>query len=524
MTPLETVRRLFAFGFPDWRRSSRPFPLWLLLASLLSLPDVAPAASLIAGPGGGFRIISMKPSPNAGPRHAVSSSSVAANSSGNGVESPPAEGPVISLAITVTDLRQDDTDWFATAEAGVSGSALTGATTNVIFGYLDSGSSTHLVDYPDALAMGLQDSFIGDNSFPVSGVDGVQVDLDISVPVGFFAQGMQDLDAVGQPQPALMFGQGNFAAGVNSLDNYNAGINPPTLIGAPFLFFFPAYIQNSQPVQSSVLGNSVSSPSVTFYGDPQDPQIPALTHTIFLQTRPTGAVSVTYLLLLDEFPFVPSTMLLGDLSSALYFTASSMAFQEGTYTSSGAMLVDTGAQITLLSEIAAAELNLDLQHPDFTVEVQGLVNTITAPGFYIDSASVPALGGAVTWTNVPVIIVNVASPEGGTLYGIFGSNLTARRDLVFNGAASTPYLSVTDPIVPSRLQITGIRSTGTNSAEIDWHTEPAPPVLYLDMCTNLALNPPQWIPVATNSLATINGTMSVTGLGERNFFRLRAPQ
>jgi hypothetical protein len=30
--------------------------------------------------------------------------------------------------------------------------------------------------------------------------------------------------------------------------------------------------------------------------------------------------------------------------------------------------------------------------------------------------------------------------------------------------------------------------------------------------------------VATNTLSTINGTLSVTGLGSRNFFRIQAPE
>jgi hypothetical protein len=430
---------------------------------------------------------------------------------------------MMTVAISVTDQRESESDWFATAHMGVSGATLPGATTNVVFGLLDSGSSTHLVNYPDAVAVGLQDSFIGGNTLPVSGVDGVTVELDISVPVGFFAHGFQDFDANGHPQPSLMFGQGNFAAGVNTLDNYETEINPPTLLGAPFLFFFPAYIRNSQLVQSPVTGNGMSSPSITFYDDPLDAQIPVLAHKIFLETRPVGAGAVTYLLLLDEFPFVPSTILLGDLSSQLYFTASAMTFHESGNTSSGKMMVDTGAQATLLSEIAAAELDLDLQHPDFEVEIQGLVNTITAPGFYVDSASIPAGGGAVSWTNIPVVVLNVASPEGGTLYGFFGNNLTAKRDMVFNGAASTPYLSVTDPIVSPRMKITAVRRTGSNSAEVDWHAEPAPSVLQLEMCTNLTLNPLNWQAVATNTLSTINGTLSVTGLGSLSFFRLVAP-
>lgn len=435
---------------------------------------------------------------------------------------------MMTVAIKITDQRADEFEWPATAHTGVSGAALPGATTNVVFGLLDSGSSTHLVSYPDALVMALQGSFLTVNTYPVSGVDGIDVDMDLSYPVGFFVHGLQGLDAGGHPQPSLMMGQGNFVGLVNTLDNYQSGANLPTLIGAPFLLFYPAYIRNSQLVQSSVLGNDISSPSITFYDDPAHPQIPTLAHRIYLETRPAGSPTVAYLgEVNDEFevvPNIPSTILAGLSGGALYFTASAMTFTEGTNTSSGKMVVDTGAQATLISEIAAAELGLNVLNPEFEVEVQGLAGTMTAPGFYVDAARIPAgFGSPISWDHVPVIVLNVGSPEGGTLYGIFGSNLTARRDMVFNGAASQPYLDVTDPIVSPRIIITAIRPTGPNSAEVDWHAEPAPSVLQLEMCMNLALNPLNWQAVATNTLSTINGTLSVTGLGSQSFFRLVAP-
>ena len=445
---------------------------------------------------------------------------------GHSAEVPPLEGPLMRVAIKATDQRSDEFDWYASEHTGVSGSALPGATTNVAFALLDSGSATHLLSYPDALGLGVQGSYLSGNTFVVSGVDGVSVDVDISMPVGFFVEGLQNLDSNGNPQPSLMFGQGNFAGGINSVDNYNLGIDTPTVIGSPFLLSFPAYIRNSQPVQTSVLGKIISSPSITFYDGPTSPQIPTLAHRIYLETRPTGSPTVGYLgEINDDFeviPSIPSVILAGLSGGSLFFTASAMEFKQGTNSSSGKMVVDTGAQATLISEIAAAELGLNVLNPEFEIEVQGLVDTVIAPGFYVDSASIAAgFGPAVSWSHVPVVVLNVASPEGGTLYGILGSNLTAARDMVFNGAASTPYLDVTDPIVSPRIRITAIRPTGPSSAEIDWHAEPAPPVLYLETCTNLAL--PNWKRVATNTLSTINGTLSASGLGSRNFFRLQAP-
>jgi Aspartyl protease len=509
----------------DRLRSVRRFSLSILpLVVGMVLPAVTPAASLAVGLQGGFRIVSVKPGSKPAPKILAQGNSLAGAPVYSYYASPPLEGPTITVAISITDLSGGDLDIEATTNVGLAGSYLPGSTTNVIFGLLDSGSSTHLVSYNDSLSTAIQDDLTGDTA-TASGVDG-SIDLDISGPAGFFADGLQDLDARGNPQPALMLGQGNFEGLVNTVDNYDAGVDIPTLIGAPFLAYFPAYIRNSQPIHSPLLGKYGTSPAVTFYADPSDPAIPSLAHKIFLQVRPPGQTVVAYIPSLEGIlPAEPTTLLSGqNLASALYFTASSMTFHEGTSSSSGLMIVDTGSQATVLSQIAAAELNLDIQNPDFTVDVQGLASTITAPGFYVDSASVPAQGGAVNWTNVPVIILDVTSPEGGTTYGIFGSNLTANRDLLFNAVASSPYLGVTDPIVPPLMAITAFRRTGPNTAEVDWHAEPAPPVLYLDVCTNLRATPPIWTPVATNTLATITGTLSVSGIAPGDFFRLDAPR
>ena len=507
---------------PHTRRLTnlRQFLSTIFIAAALLSPVRTPAESVARGPAGGIRIVSVK----------ASSTSVGSRTAQYDVQGdsstpvPPLEGPIMIVPITLTDQRSPEFEFFATAHAGVDGSPLPGATANVALAVLDSGAGTHLVSYPDSVAFGLQGSYLTENTFQAGGVDGT-VDLAVSQPVGFFVHGLQDLDPSGNPQPSLMFGQGNFACGVNTLGNYELGSDVPTLIGAPFMLYFAASIRNSEPLHVEVLGKSVSSPSITFFADPADPQIPVLAHKIFLETRPTGEPAVAYLFLFDAQPYAPSTILAGQSASALFFTASSMSFTEGANISSGKMMVDTGAQATLLSEIAAAELDLDLQNPDFEVEVQGLSGgTVTAPGFYIDSATIPAGGGAVSWANIPVIILNLPSPEGGTLYGIFGNNLTATRDLVFNGAASPPYLGVTAPIVSPVLTITAVRPTGSGGAEIDWRAEPAPPVLYLDMCEDLGLTPPAWTTVATGELPTITGTMTVTGPLSRNYFRLWTPQ
>jgi hypothetical protein len=382
------------------------------------------------------------------------------------------------------------------------------------------------VSYPDAAALGLQGSFLTPNTFPVGGVGG-SVDIDVTMPVGFFMHGLQALGAGGSLQPPVTHGQGNFAAGANSLFNAGQSNNVPTVIGAPMLAYFGAYVRNSQRIETQVCGRAVSSPAVTFFTEPELPAVTNLGHKIFLQLLPEGGgLFVQYVpdvFGFDSFdPLLPSFIVAG-LGSALFFTASDVVLSEGASTSRGKMMVDSGAQATILGRVAAAELDLDLAHPDFEVDVQGIGGIVTAPGFVVDQLRVPAEGGAVVWTHVPLIVLDVGGPTGGSLYGVFGANLLAYRDWVFSAFAPSPYLDVTDPVVVPELRFTGARRGTNGCVELDWHNQPAPPALALQQTDDLTAQPPAWATAATGALATIHGTFSVTGVSDHASFRMIVP-
>jgi hypothetical protein len=55
------------------------------------------------------------------------------------------------------------------------------------------------------------------------------------------------------------------------------------------------------------------------------------------------------------------------------------------------------------------------------------------PGFYIDRLEIPALGDWISFSNVPVVLLDVSSPEGGTLDGIIGMNLFSDFNLILRG-------------------------------------------------------------------------------------------
>jgi hypothetical protein len=252
---------------------------------------------------------------------------------------------------------------------------------------------------------------------------------------------------------------------------------------------------------------------VTFYTGPDDPTLPELDYRVFMELRPPTAVLPQYFPFLDanlEYfePLFPTFIFMG--SGSLFYTASEASFREGELNSSGKLMVDTGAQATLISQVAAAELGLDLKNPEFEVDIQGVAGTVVAPGFYMDKVTLPALGGILSWENAPVIVLNVTGPEGTTMYGILGTNMLANRDILFNGAAETPYLDISGPISSQTLRITDMRLLPSDTLEIDWLAEPAPSEIVLQQCDNPFAEIPEWTNIATGELATVTGTFTLS--------------
>ncbi|MHC4485343.1 MAG: aspartyl protease family protein [Planctomycetota bacterium] len=97
-------------------------------------------------------------------------------------------------------------------------------------------------------------------------------------------------------------------------------------------------------------------------------------------------------------------------------------------------MLDTGAQITVIGTGIGSRLGLNPANADFEVDIQDVTGETTIqPGFYIDSLDIPALGEWLSFTNVPVVLLDVSSPEGGFLDGIIGMNLFTRFNLVLQG-------------------------------------------------------------------------------------------
>lgn len=86
------------------------------------------------------------------------------------------------------------------------------------------------------------------------------------------------------------------------------------------------------------------------------------------------------------------------------------------------LMVDTGAQASIISPAMAAELNLPLD-PDFTISACGIGGIIEGiPGYFIDYVKINAFGGALEYSRAPFVVLDLLSPEGGALDGVLGMN------------------------------------------------------------------------------------------------------
>jgi hypothetical protein len=133
----------------------------------------------------------------------------------------------------------------------------------------------------------------------------------------------------------------------------------------------------------------------------------------------------------DGEPTTPS--LVFDTQSLFFATRTDLA--NGVRTSQqNSFMFDTGAQITVVSESQAAELELFQNDPNFYVEIVDVTGQSTiADGFYVDRLEISATPAWLSFTHVPVIVLDVDSPEGGILEGILGMNLFVDTDFYIRG-------------------------------------------------------------------------------------------
>jgi hypothetical protein len=358
------------------------------------------------------------------------------------IDSPPLNGFVPWIAIVLTNERSDELELDAVPQFSVIGKPLAAEpNTGYGIGIFDTGAGAHILSAVDAVQTGLYDytpSQLTESAIDVTGVTG-SASVWVSQPLGLFIDGINKIDPNGLTlDETTMVGQTNVSIGVG---DFIDSPNVPTAIGSPLSVFLTSVIHNDNQITIVRDGEEFTGPEMTFY-ELDAPNIPDYPNSIPLELRPSGSVAVQYFPnILDPFgddfgaPMSPSVMTSFLPSQSLFFASSVDVTHKGkSALDKDGFMLDTGAEVSVISEAIAARLGLNAANAEFEVEIVGVSgDSIMAPGFIIDSLDITATPEWLSFTNVPVIMLDVDSPEGGTLDGIIGMNLFTNFNLVIHG-------------------------------------------------------------------------------------------
>lgn len=380
------------------------------------------------------------------------------------IESPPVDGFVPYVAVTTTNSNEGEGEYNAVPRSSIVGSpTMSNPQANFSIGIYDTGASAMVINFEDSQTLNLETNYLTDNITLVKGVTG-EVDAWVSQPIGVFIGGLQILDNSG-PSALLtdtvpMQGESN----VSVISGMYPGANPDlvTAIGIPMSVFYYTWIQNDQPVSIIHNGTVYTSPAITLFDkETTEPNIlPDYPIKIPMQLRPMDAVWVQYIPTIDfstfeETPSSPS-IISGTFSTQSLFFVANVSMQEGSLPSTGYLqkfMLDTGAQITTVGTRVGSLLGLDPDNWEFQVPIIGVTGQIfEAPGFYIDSITIPALGQWLEFKQVPVVLLDILSPEGSTVDGIIGMNLFTEFNMLIRGGGfyldDDPYITLQHIAVP----------------------------------------------------------------------------
>jgi len=261
---------------------------------------------------------------------------------------------------------------------------------------------------------------------------------------------------MGQSNVAIMVGQGG------------SPVDLPTAIGSPMSVYYTAAFDNTSIITRTKDGTDYNSPQLHIYQQ-DDPAIPTYANFIPLELRPLGATSVQYIPTFDiDFAFEPASpsVIIGTSSQSVFFVAS-VDIYDRTYSAidKTRCMLDTGAQVSVIGSRIASRLGLNPANAEFEADIEGVTgDTITAPGFRIDAIDIPALGEWLSFTNIPVILLDVSSPEGGTVDGIIGMNLFTDINFTLRGGG---IFLLDDPAIEYE-PILGLPGDINGDGIIDW--------------------------------------------------------
>ncbi|MBW8036170.1 MAG: hypothetical protein FVQ79_11205 [Planctomycetes bacterium] len=369
-------------------------------------------------------------------------SGVVSSVSINTIDSPPIDGFIPWIAVTATDehVDIDEMDFYAAKQLSIIGEPLPDIqASDFAIGIFDTGASAHVMGYGASQVLNVEGSYLTNNLIEISGVTG-SVFAWVSEPLALFIAGLSAIDPVEKTlDTSVMVGESNISIVVGD-EPLPDDPDLPTAIGAPMSVFFTTVINNENEITIEYGGEEYTAPDISVF-DHDDANVPDYPIAVPLELRPLGAFSVGYIafdledILNGNIGVSSPSVIIGNFAQSLFFVhAVDMDDDGNSAFDKDRFMFDTGAQVTVIGSRIAARLGIDPDSPEFIVDIEGVTGDVSwVNGYYIDSVEIPALGEWLRFTNVPVILLDIASPEGGTLDGIIGMNLFTEYNMVLRG-------------------------------------------------------------------------------------------
>jgi hypothetical protein len=418
----------------------------------------------------------------------------------------PLGGFIPFAGISLTDQFKDGDDltgtfFIADQETSLVGTQISG-TGNPYYdiALLDTGAATHILTLQASGAGGFDidgNDFDGTNTQIIGGATGQQV-LEINDPLAIFAAGLGDRMSEGSSlvmNTAALRGQSSVAT-LSAPSTWKL----PNILGLPMAAQHSIAIKNSEPQIFELGGRTVRTPQIEFadLGSGSG----GILRRAPLKIRP-GASFIAgplYIQNLDIFggepfhenPLSPTIVENGGLFIDVDMANGTRSFEDKEF------LFDTGADLTVVSEITAARLGFDpiLDTPDFVLEVEGSGGVSAGiPGFYIDELNIDTVGGTFTLQNVPVAVLDVTNPNdpGNVIDGILGMHLFTGRDLVIDANPSIgqggvgPSLYISDPVTETHVW-TGTNAQANFLTPTNWSANGTPNQMWVAELRNTAMS------------------------------------